>query len=435
MNYITKKLICNNRITDSNISSLEGQEGQVGLVVQVLVHREALLILDHLVNQLYQYLLVVLMVLPILEAHPGVYLHKLNDEDSSKVTERSLFDSLFKTTRKPIVEVIDTRPAKVGPPGPPGPKGPAGASGQPGPAGPPGPKGPVGPPGPKGNQGVPGPNGPPGPRGFKGKPGLPGPPGKPAELFTNRVREDIFRLSAIFEARATKKRVLHLRKCVEFVFANRSPYWRDFFEGKIPVDALPDESSEESKTYIGQVYLNGTGLVVVQIYPGEEEVSIPYDTISEKSDKMVKAHEEISRSPSSLSTYLCECCPAFKGSCPVLLTKNGRLLVTKPGEKGLRHRRRADQPWDTRNISPLSGSRGVTRPKSKLKLLISPKYHHRGRETPFPPQVHLDPSRSSIQGHPPTPSSPDINPSRRLLRASTELSTCDPAPETQRSTV
>jgi hypothetical protein len=47
--------------------------------------------------------------------------------------------------------------------------------------------------------------------------------------------------------------------------------------------------------------------------------------------------------------------------------------VTKPGEKGLRHRRRADQPWDTRNISPLSGSRGVTRPKSKLKLLISPK--------------------------------------------------------------
>ncbi|XP_068906583.1 uncharacterized protein [Tenebrio molitor] len=176
---------------------------------------------------------------------------KLNDEDSSKVTERSLFDSLFKTTRKPIVEVIDTRPAKVGPPGPPGPKGPAGASGQPGPAGPPGPKGPVGPPGPKGNQGVPGPNGPPGPRGFKGKPGLPGPPGKPAEVIPG-------------------------------------PYWRDFFEGKIPVDALPDESSEESKTYIGQVYLNGTGLVVVQIYPGEEEVSIPYDTISEKSDKMVK---------------------------------------------------------------------------------------------------------------------------------------------------
>jgi ribosomal protein L32 len=63
------------------------------------------------------------------------------------------------------------------------------------------------------------------------------------------------------------------------------------------------------------------------------------------------------------------------------------------------------------------------------------QYHHRGRETPFPPQVHLDPSRSSNQGHPPTPSSPDINPSRRLLRASTELSTCDPAPETQRSTV
>ncbi|KAH0818880.1 hypothetical protein GEV33_003911 [Tenebrio molitor] len=53
----------------------------------------------------------------------------------------------------------------------------------------------------------------------------------------------------------------------------------------------------------------------------------------------------------------------------------------------------------------------------------------------FLPQVHLDPSRSGNQGHRPTSSSPDINPSRRLLRASTELSTYDPAPETQRSPV
>ncbi|KAH0817227.1 hypothetical protein GEV33_005564 [Tenebrio molitor] len=53
----------------------------------------------------------------------------------------------------------------------------------------------------------------------------------------------------------------------------------------------------------------------------------------------------------------------------------------------------------------------------------------------FLPQVHLDPSPSNNQGHRPTSSSPDIDPSRRLLRVSTELSTCDPAPETQRSTV
>ncbi|KAH0820874.1 hypothetical protein GEV33_001917 [Tenebrio molitor] len=53
----------------------------------------------------------------------------------------------------------------------------------------------------------------------------------------------------------------------------------------------------------------------------------------------------------------------------------------------------------------------------------------------FLPQVHLDPSPSNNQGHRPTSSSPDIDPSRRLLRASTELSTCDPAPETQRSPV
>ncbi|KAH0813234.1 hypothetical protein GEV33_009557 [Tenebrio molitor] len=51
----------------------------------------------------------------------------------------------------------------------------------------------------------------------------------------------------------------------------------------------------------------------------------------------------------------------------------------------------------------------------------------------FLPQVHLDPSPSNNQGHRPTSSSPDIDPSRRLLRASTELSTCNPAPETQRS--
>jgi hypothetical protein len=43
-------------------------------------------------------------------------------------------------------------------------------------------------------------------------------------------------------------------------------------------------------------------------------------------------------------------------------------------EKGLRHRRRADQPWDTRSIYRRWADQGGSPDrKSKLKLLISPK--------------------------------------------------------------
>ncbi|KAH0815102.1 hypothetical protein GEV33_007689 [Tenebrio molitor] len=58
-----------------------------------------------------------------------------------------------------------------------------------------------------------------------------------------------------------------------------------------------------------------------------------------------------------------------------------------------------------------------------LIVYITVERIKRGHQTET---VHLYP-------HPPTIKATDVDPSRRLQRANTELSTCDPAPEAQRS--
>jgi hypothetical protein len=43
-------------------------------------------------------------------------------------------------------------------------------------------------------------------------------------IYEMSARRHFSRMSALFEARATKQRVLHLRECAEYVFSHRSSY-------------------------------------------------------------------------------------------------------------------------------------------------------------------------------------------------------------------
>jgi hypothetical protein len=43
-------------------------------------------------------------------------------------------------------------------------------------------------------------------------------------IYEPSARRHFSRMSALFEARATKERVLHLRECAEYVFVHRSSY-------------------------------------------------------------------------------------------------------------------------------------------------------------------------------------------------------------------
>jgi hypothetical protein len=43
-------------------------------------------------------------------------------------------------------------------------------------------------------------------------------------IYEPSTRRHFSRMSALFEARAMKERVLHLRECAEYVFAHRSLY-------------------------------------------------------------------------------------------------------------------------------------------------------------------------------------------------------------------
>ncbi|XP_044268764.1 uncharacterized protein LOC123013949 [Tribolium madens] len=52
-------------------------------------------------------------------------------------------------------------------------------------------------------------------------------------------------------------------------------YWREF-TGVVPPDALPGGKDADGRdAYIGEAYIHGHGIYVVQIYPGEKEVAVP----------------------------------------------------------------------------------------------------------------------------------------------------------------
>jgi hypothetical protein len=55
-------------------------------------------------------------------------------------------------------------------------------------------------------------------------------------IYEMSARRHFSHMSALFEARATKERVLHLRECAEYVFSHRSSY--NLFETNIMSDLL-----------------------------------------------------------------------------------------------------------------------------------------------------------------------------------------------------
>ncbi|XP_044260902.1 uncharacterized protein LOC123008908 [Tribolium madens] len=65
-------------------------------------------------------------------------------------------------------------------------------------------------------------------------------------------------------------------------------YWRDFIGGEVPRDAIVAGQNIKNKNiYIGQAYVNKSGLITGEIFSGVTEVYIPMDGI-QKIDKNIK---------------------------------------------------------------------------------------------------------------------------------------------------